>query len=168
MGKYNNTGSGSSDRRPYLGAGSHTVTITNAEILTGDEARPPWVDKSVKFTMSNDEGIVYWDCELAPWTLKSGEENSKGLEVTMQSLENMGFDGDVDSATDFDREVTEFVLSGRPIGTVVEINIVERPSTNINPNTNKPYINRNVYVNRFVEEGVVGTTEAAEPVGQVF
>ena len=46
----------------------------------------------------------------------------------------------------------------------ININVVVKDSDDINPHTKKPYVNRNVYVNKLLESTGSANTEEAEAV----
>lgn len=164
MGKYNDLAA-ENRTRSYLGEGHHDVTIAGAELKLGDDARPSWATKSISFRFENDEGVMFWDCELEPLTRQDGTENEMSVTIGMGNLENMGLDFDtVDSATDYSRQVEQWVMNGGWIGAKVRINVIEKESTATNPNTGKPYVNRNVYVNELYEAGQGATTNEPEAV----
>lgn len=160
MGKFNK-------RQEYLPEGKHTVTITGAEIQYGDDARPPWATKSVKFMFTNDEGVAFWDCELEPLQTAGGQPNDTSREIGGSNVENMGCEFSDEATEDnaaFAAETEAFVMSGAPLGATVEINITGKDSDEINPKNGQPYRNRYLYVNRLIDVGAGGTTSNATEV----
>jgi hypothetical protein len=149
-------------KQPYLDAGKHTVQVKSVELKLGDEASPKWATKSVKLMLGNDEGVTFWDIELEPLTFVDGNENKVSREIQAQQLANL-VDDEVadDSNANFVRAVENLVMSGQMLNSTIDISIVEKVSKNVNPNTGKPYLNRNIYVNRLVEKGAVGEGVAA-------
>lgn len=158
-----------SERQSYLGAGRHTVTVRSAEVLAGDEARPSWANKSLKFLLGNDEGITFLDVELDPLTFQDGELNTVALGIAKTNLVHMGCTfNNPGSVAEFGQQAEQWVLAGGAHGAEVEINITEKPSKNINPNTGEPYTDRRVYVNKLISAGLSGDMPVADLEPQVI
>ena len=161
MGKFNEK-LDENRQQDYLPEDKHEVIIKSAEIKYGDDASPAWATKSIKFMFSNDEGVAFWDCELAPLKLQNGDDNDMAVTIAMGNLEKMGLEWDeVDSIEDFAEQAEAFVMSGAPLGAKVQINITGKDSDKINEHTGKPYRNRNLYVNKLLEGGAGGDGVAA-------
>ena len=163
MGKYNEALEESRNRK-LLPAGKHDVVIEAAEIKLGEDARPSWATKSVSFRFANEEGSMFWDCELDPLTKSDGEENGMSVQIGMGNLENMGLDwGEVENIADYAREAEAFVMAGGPLGAKVKINVIEKQGAERPDDKGGGfYTNRNVYVNELLEAGAGDTSTSAE------
>lgn len=146
----------------YLGDGKHTVRVQAAAIKTGEDARPTWATKSLHLQLGNDEGVRFAEFEMEPLTFSDGSENVVGQKVLIGALTGMGVNLDgAATMQDVVQRGTAFITGGNLQGAELDINIKDKPSNKTNPNTGKPYMYRNTYINGVVTPGI-GAADVAE------
>lgn len=129
------------------------VTIAQVEIVADKtKIKRTWVDVELVVTFQNEAGAKAWHhIELAPLTDKDGNVSPGKLGFVKSQLEAMGFLGKLSEL--------EYQVNGL-LGAKVRINVNDVASTKLNPKTNKPYVNREIYANELIAPGVGGSTGA--------
>ena len=154
-----------------LPEGEYTGTVLESVV---GESMKPWVTAELKLKLQVTEGehsgkVTFCDVELAPNTDKSGQPNQKKLGFVKGQLANLGYAGKISEveyvAQNFVGAVIEFRQK-------VDTHILEGGAfdqyARINPNTNQPYVDREVYVNKLVTPGFAQAAPAAPSEPQVY
>lgn len=148
-----------------LPAGDYNGVVLSAEVRPGMK---PWVDAELSLKIQVDEGekegsVTFCDIELAPNTGKDGLPSKGKLGFVKQQLGNLGHTGRL---SEVETSTNAFLGARVAFRQKVDTHILEDGSVDqwarINPNTNEPYIDREVYINELLQAGF-GATPAAAP-----
>ena len=139
-----------------LPAGNYEGVVTSAEVRSGFR---PWVDQelSLRLTVAggeHDGRTTFADIEIAPLKGRDGGISEGKLRyVKWQITDVLGYDG---TLSELDKHTENFV------GTKLAFEQKVTPSLKVNPNTGKPYENREVTLKQSlgrVEMAAVNTAD---------
>jgi hypothetical protein len=131
----------------------------------------PWVTAELSLKLQVDEGehsgkSTFCDIELAPNTDKQGNPSKGKLGFVKGQLAGLGYTGKL---SEVEANVQSFLGARVAFRQKVDTHILEDGSfdqyARINPNTNEPYIDREVYLNELLQPGFTAAapTQPAEP-----
>lgn len=152
-----------------LPEGEYEGVILSAEV---GESMKPWVDAELKIKLQVDEGehsgeVTFCDIELAPNTDKDGNPSKGKLGFVKGQLANLGWTGKL-SEVEFN--TNSFLGARVKFRQKVDTHILEDGSfdkyARINPNSGKPYVDREVYLNELLQPGFgapAASPQTAEP-----
>lgn len=145
-----------------LDAGDYEGIVTNARYVTGEDTWKPWVEAALEVQFTTPMGKVTTQWETSPCTKNDGNVNTGWLGILKKNLRGIGYEGSLG-------DLEAAVMNGQFHGVKSAFTIVDKQQTKINPHTNQPYVDRNVYVNEFIEAGlnqvdVAATVFAADEV----
>lgn len=148
-----------------LPAGKYEGVIVGVAV-TG-ESRKPWVTAELQLKITVDEGefagkSTFCDIELAPNTDKTGQPSKGKLGFVKGQLSALGYTGKL---SDVEFNAQQFM--GARVGFTQKVddgydeqgNL--KPYARINTNTNKPYVNREVYLNELLSPGIAAPAVAS-------
>lgn len=145
-----------------LPEGEYTGVILSAEVRPGMK---PWVDAELSLKLQvtepaeHAEKVTFCDIELAPNTDKSGNPSPGKLKFVKGQLENLEYSGKL---SEVEYQTNSFLGATVEFRQKVDDHIEEDGSfdgyARINPNTNKPYVDREVYINKLVAPGAMAAT----------
>ncbi|MCB0877408.1 MAG: hypothetical protein KDC46_00300 [Thermoleophilia bacterium] len=121
-----------------LPAGEYTGTVVSAEVRSGFR---PWVEQELSLRLQVDAGefqgrTTFCDIELAPLTGRDGQiSDGKVRYVKWQITDVLGYDGQLSALGDHAHSF---------VGTKVSFEQKIRLAAKVNPQTGKPYENREV------------------------
>lgn len=147
-----------------LAAGDYpAATVTSVTYQTAsDKIWKPWMTAVLEVQFTTDEGRVTTQWELAPCQKKDGTINNGWMRYLKKNLRNLGYDADKGMKLS---GLESAVMSGFFHGTIADISIVDQPQEKINPHTGEPYVDRSVYVNELVEQGLAADAPVAVGAG---
>ena len=127
----------------------------------------PWVTAELKLKLQVDEGersgtVTFADFELAPNTDRSGNPSPGKLGFLKGQLENLGYTGKL---KDLELNAQQFVGARVKFRQKVDDHLTDNGEPDqyarMNPNTGKPYVDREVYINELLQPGFAQSPSAA-------
>lgn len=157
------TGDGSGGLLP---AGDYEGVVVTAEVRAGMK---PWVDAELSLKLQVDDGeksgsVTFCDIELAPLAGKDGNPNPKKLGFVKAQLANLGYAGRL---SDVEHQAHTFqgarVAFRQKVDDHLEADGTPDQWARMNPNTGKPYIDREVYINELLSPGFAAPAAPQQP-----
>lgn len=149
-----------------LPAGDYTGSVVESSVRPGMK---PWVTAELSLKLQVTEGehagkSTFCDIELAPNTNKENQPSPGKLKFVKGQLENgLGFSGRLSEVEDVAHTFVGAVVEFRQkVDDHLDENGNPDQYAKINPSTNQPYIDREVYLNKLVTPGFAAAPVAAE------
>lgn len=143
-----------------LPAGTYQGSVSNIQLVTGDDVWKPWVNIALQVQLTTDEGKASTQIELDPLTGKDGTTSPGKLKFLKWQLRSLGYEGSL-------KNLEAAIMNGIFHGNVVNFEVKETQSTQINEKTGQPFVNRDVVVTEFVEGGLGNSAAVDELAAQL-
>lgn len=156
------------ERKPggtgLLPDGEYNGTVLSAEVRPGMK---PWVTAELSLKLQVDEGdregaFTFCDIELAPNTDKNGNPSKGKLGFVKQQLAGLGYTGKL---SEIENATNSFLGARVAFRQKVDTHLDENGNPDqwarMNPNTNEPYIDREVYINELLQAGFAAAPAAS-------
>jgi hypothetical protein len=149
--------------------GEYTGVVVEAAV---GESMKPWVTAELKLKLqvttegSEKDKFTFCDIELAPNTNKNGEPSPGKLKFVKGQLVNgLGFEGKLSEVEyNVDKFLGAVIEFRQKVDNHLDENGQPDEWARMNPNTNLPYIDREVYLNKLVTPGFgAGVTTGQAP-----